>query len=166
MNLQEFQHKIDTAGKPVIVDFWAGWCAPCMMTKPVLETLGQEYAKEVAFLPVNADTARELLQQYRVFSIPTVLAFQDGREVARLTGAQNEAGYRTVFESLAKGKEIKIPMNIFDRLLRLGSGGLLIVLGVMNGNWLLLGLGAVLAFLGVYDRCPIWRALTGILKRN
>lgn len=137
-----------------------------MMTKPILDKLGKEYAGDVEFLPINADTSREVLEKYRVFGIPTVLAIQNGREVARMTGAQNEAGYRAVFESLANGREVKIPMSQFDRMLRLGAGGLFMMIGISNGNWLVVGIGGILAFMGIYDRCPIWNALTRMFQRK
>ncbi len=135
-----------------------------MMTKPILDKLGKEFADEVDFLPVNADQSREVLEQYRIFGIPTVIAFQNGKEVARLTGAQNEAGYRAVFDALAQGKEVKVPMTQFDRMLRLGAGALFIMVGASTGSWLVAGIGGVLSFLGIYDRCPIWNALTRIFQ--
>jgi len=55
MNQSEFQKKVSEAGKPVVIDFWATWCAPCMMTKPILEKLGREYDGKVKFMPINAD---------------------------------------------------------------------------------------------------------------
>lgn len=166
MNTQEFQEKIDSAGKPIVVDFWAAWCGPCMVTKPILDKLGREYTGDVEFMPINADNSREVLEKYRVFGIPTVIAIQNGKEVARVTGTQNEAGYRAVFESLAQGKEVKIPMSQFDRMLRLGAGGLLLMYGVSNANWLVAGIGGIVAFMGFYDRCPIWNALTRMFQRK
>ena len=163
MNKQEFQQKLES-GRPLFVDFWAPWCGPCMMTKPILDKLGKEFAEDVEFLPINADQSREVLEQYRIFGIPTVIAFQNGKEVARLTGAQNEAGYRAVFDALAQGKEVKIPMTQFDRMLRLGAGALFITVGVSTGSWLVAGIGGILAFLGIYDRCPIWNALTRMFQ--
>jgi len=163
MNKQEYQQKLES-NKPLFVDFWAPWCGPCMMTKPILDKLGKEFAEDVEFLPINADHSREVLEQYRIFGIPTVIAFQNGKEVARLTGAQNEAGYRSVFEALAQGKEVKVSMTQFDRMLRLGAGGLFIMVGVSTGSWLVAGIGGILAFLGIYDRCPIWNALTGMFQ--
>lgn len=163
MNKQEFQQKLES-GRPLFVDFWAPWCGPCMMTKPILDKLGKEFAEDVEFLPINADQSREVLEQYRIFGIPTVIAFQNGKEVARLTGAQNEAGYRAVFDALAQGKEVKIPMTQFDRMLRIGAGGLFIMVGVSTGSWLVAGIGGILAFLGIYDRCPIWNALTRMFQ--
>ncbi len=152
--------------KPIIVDFWASWCAPCMMTKPILEKLAGEYADRVEFLPVNADDSQDVLRQFRVFGIPTVIAIRNGSEAARITGAQNEAGYRAMFESLAEGGEIKVPLRPFDRMVRLGAGALFIMIGASTGNWIAAGIGGVLAFMGVYDRCPIWNAVTGMLRRK
>lgn len=158
MNNQEFESRLG-AGNPVVVDFWAPWCVPCRMTKPILHQLGDEFAGKVEFLTINADDSKELLQRFNVYGIPTILAFRGGEEVARVTGAQNESSYRSVFDALASGKEIRVTMTVFDRILRLGAGSFLAWVGFSNGNWLLLGAGAILAFLGVYDRCPIWNAL-------
>lgn len=166
MNRSEFQQKISASSKPVIIDFWATWCGPCMMTKPILEKLAKEYADKVEFMPINADESREALEQFRVFGIPTVISLRDGKEVGRVTGAQNEANYRAMFEALSEGREIKVPLAQFDRMLRLGAGALFIMVGVSTNNWLVAGVGGVIAFMGIYDRCPIWNAITGMFKRN
>jgi thioredoxin 1 len=166
MNKTEFQQKISQTEKPVIVDFWASWCAPCMMTKPILDRLGKDYADKIEFMPVNADESQEVLQQYRVFGIPTVITIRDGMEVGRITGARSEADYRSMFETLAEGGEVKVPLRLFDRILRLGAGTLFIMIGVSTGNWLVASVGGILAFMGVYDRCPIWNALTGMFRRG
>lgn len=160
MNLSEFQQIISRAGKPVIVDVWAPWCVPCRVTKPILEKIAREYDGRVEFLPINADDSGEVLSHYQVIGIPTVLALREGSLVSRVTGARNEAGYRPLFESLAEGKEVKLPLPLFDRLLRLGAGLVFIVIGFSTGSWLAVGIGGMLAFLGVYDRCPVWRAIT------
>jgi len=133
------------------------------MTKPTLEKLGTEYAGRVEFLPVNADESRDVLEHFRVFGIPTVLALRGGEEVGRVTGARSEAGYRSMFESLAEGEEVKIPMAPFVRMLRLGAGALFVIVGFATSNWLIAVSGAILAFTGIYDRCPIWAALKSYL---
>ena len=166
MNQAEFQQKISNAGKPVIVDFWASWCGPCMMTKPILEKLGKEYAEKVEFMPVNADDSREVLEQFRVIGIPTVITLRDGKEVGRVTGAQNETNYRAMFEALAEGREVKIPLTSFDRMLRLGAGAVFVIMGFSTGNWLVAGIGGIIAFMGIYDRCPIWQAITRVFKKG
>jgi len=117
-------------------------------------------------MPVNADDSREVLEQFRVYGIPTVITIRDGKEVGRVTGAQNEAGYRALFEALSKGQEVKVPLTQFDRMLRLGAGGALVMVGISTSNWLVAGIGSILAFMGIYDRCPIWNAVTGMFKRK
>lgn len=136
------------------------------MTKPILEKLASEYAERVEFVPVNADDSQDILQQFRVFGIPTVIAMRNGSEAARITGAQNESGYRALFESLAEGREIKVLLKPFDRMLRLGAGALLIMIGISTSSWIVAGIGGILAFMGIYDRCPIWNALMGMLQRK
>lgn len=164
MNLSEFQQKTTTSGKPVIVDFWAAWCMPCKMTKPILEKLAAEYSDRIEFIPINADDSRPVLEKFRIFGIPTLLALRDGQEVGRLTGASGEAQFRSFFDALAEGKEIKVSLSPIDRIIRLGGGAILAAIGLSTGNWLVVALGGILAFLGIYDRCPVWNALTGFLK--
>jgi len=166
MNLTQFQNKISSTDKPIVVDFWAPWCMPCKMTKPILESLGKEFADKVEFLPINADHSRDVLEHLKVIGIPTVLTIRNGEAVGRVTGAQNESIYRAMFDALAEGKEVRVPLSPLDRMLRLGAGVLLVMYGVSSSNWLVLGIGAIVAFLGVYDRCPIWRAITGMFKHK
>ena len=147
-----------------MIDFWAPWCMPCKMTKPILEKLAKEYSDTVEFMPIDADTSRDMLEHFQVIGIPTVLTLRDGKLIGRVTGAQNESAYRAMFDALANGREVKIPMSSFDRTLRLGAGALLVVVGFSAGSWLAAGIGGIVAFLGVYDRCPIWRAITGMLR--
>lgn len=137
-----------------------------MATKPILDKLGREYSGQVEFLAINADESREILEQLHIFGIPTVIAIRNGKEVKRLAGAQSETGYRSIFEALAEGREVKVSLTQFDRLLRLGAGGLFLLIGLSTGNWFVAGIGGVITFLGIYDRCPIWNALTGMLKRK
>jgi len=166
MNITEFQKRISETNKPVVVDFWASWCVPCRMTKPILEKLAEEYDNKIEFMPIDADVSHDVLEQFRVIGIPTVLTLRESKVVGRVTGVQNEAGYRAMFEALAEGREVKVPMSAFNRMLRLGTGALLVMVGISTGNWLVLGIGGIVAFLGVYDRCPIWRAITGMIQRK
>jgi len=136
------------------------------MTKPILEKLAQEYAGTVHFLPINADDSREVLEHFHVSGIPTVMALRDGKIVGRETGSRDETGYRAMFMALADGSEVKIHIQPFDRYLRLGAGALLLLVGLFTGNWLVAGLGGVIAFLGIYDRCPIWSKISRLVKRG
>lgn len=166
MNKSEFQQKISESNKPIIIDFWASWCGPCMMTKPILDKLAKEYSEKIEFMPINADDSYEVLEKYHVRGIPTVITLSNGKETGRITGAQNEANYQALFEALAEGREVKVPPTQFDRALRLGAGALFIMVGMSTHSWLIAAIGGILSLMGIYDRCPIWRALTGIFKRN
>lgn len=84
MNLTQFEQAVSSSDKPIVVDFWAEWCMPCRVTKPILEKLAREYAGKVEFLPVNADDSREVLQHFQVIGIPTVLAMRNDEVVAAL----------------------------------------------------------------------------------
>jgi len=166
MNLTEFQKKIAQSEKPLVVDFWAPWCLPCRVTKPILESLAQSYTDRVEFITLDADNSHEITEHYKIYGIPTVLAFSSGIEQARLSGAQSQAAYQQVFESLAEGQKIRLPMTPLNRMFRLVVGLFLGLMGLASSNWLVLGLGALITFCGVYDRCPIWQAVTGWIGRR
>lgn len=71
---------------PVVVDFWATWCGPCMMLSPVIAELAEELEGKVKVGKVNVDEQNELAMQYRVASIPTLLLFKNGELVKTSVG--------------------------------------------------------------------------------
>lgn len=132
------------------------------MTKPILEDLAGEYKGRVDLWQVNADDSPEVLQSLKIYGIPTVLLYRDGKQIGRYTGAQSRENFSAMFEALASGESsVQIALRPLDRVFRVGAGTVIAIFGISGGNWLLIALGALLAFLGVYDRCPIWRAVTG-----
>lgn len=85
-------NEIIASGKPVVIDFWATWCGPCIRLAPVIDELAQEYADKVVIGKYNVDEESELSGQYRIMSIPTILFFKNGEQVRdlRLTGATRD----------------------------------------------------------------------------
>ena len=166
MNQKQLLEKAKASEKPIIVDFWAPWCAPCRMTKPVLEKLAKEYHDKVDFWPINSDQNQALLKELKIMGIPTVLLIQDGEIAGRYTGAQQEDAYRQMFEALATGSTIQIPISSVDRFLRLGIGTAAAIFALQTSTWWLLALGLLILFTGIYDRCPIWKAITGYFKKS
>lgn len=81
-----FVAELQKAELPVIVDFWASWCGPCQMLAPVLEELAADYSGRVLVGKLNVDENRRTAEEFRVLSIPTLIMFRNGREVARISG--------------------------------------------------------------------------------
>ncbi len=77
-------NEVIASGKPVVIDFWATWCGPCMRLAPVIDELAQEYADRVVIGKYNVDEESELSGQYRIMSIPTILFFKNGEQVRDL----------------------------------------------------------------------------------
>ena len=73
-------------GALMLVDFWAEWCGPCRMLGPVIEGLADEYEGRAVIGKVNVDEEGELAMRYGVMNIPTVILFQNGREIDRTVG--------------------------------------------------------------------------------
>jgi len=135
------------------------------MTKPVLEKLAREYRDKVDFWPVNTDEHQGLLQELKIYGIPTVFLIKGGKIAGRYTGAQREDAYRQMFDALANGGALQISISPLDRLMRLGVGTATVIFALHDSTWRLLSLGLLILFSGVYDRCPIWKAVTGYFKK-
>lgn len=85
-----FEEKVLKAPHKVLVDFWAPWCMPCRMMGPIVEEIAEEYESRASVGKVNVDEEMELAQQYKVFSIPALLVFENGVEIARQIGTQSK----------------------------------------------------------------------------
>ena len=86
----DFQTTVLEANAPVLVDFWAEWCVPCHMVSPVVEEIGEEKAEALAVAKLNIDDNPEVTRKYGVMSIPSLILFVGGEEVARVVGARGK----------------------------------------------------------------------------
>lgn len=92
---QNFETEVLKSDKPVLIDFWATWCGPCMRQGPVIEALAEEgYA--VGKVDVDAEPA--LAQQFQVMSIPTLILFKDGKEAERIVGLSSKETLKNLLE--------------------------------------------------------------------
>ena len=85
---QEFQTSVLESETPVLVDFWAEWCVPCHMVSPVVEEIGQEKGESLKVAKLNIDDNPNATRTYGVMSIPSLILFKAGKEVARVIGAR------------------------------------------------------------------------------
>jgi thioredoxin 1 len=85
---QEFKETVLSSETPVLVDFWAEWCVPCHMVSPVVEEIGTEKGERLKVAKLNIDENPEATRTYGVMSIPSLILFKGGQEVARVVGAK------------------------------------------------------------------------------
>ena len=99
LTLDNFEQEVMQAKTPVVVDFWASWCGPCMMLAPVMEELDGELP-QIEFCKVNVDDERDLAMELQIDSIPTLLCVKDGHVVRRLVGYREKDALKKELEAL------------------------------------------------------------------
>lgn len=85
-----FKTEVVESDKPVLLDFWASWCAPCMMQSPIVDKFAEERS-DIKVGKVNVDEQPELAAQFGVMSIPTLVVMKDGKVVNQTVGARPKA---------------------------------------------------------------------------
>jgi thioredoxin 1 len=83
----DFQQKVLENDKPVLVDFWAEWCGPCLAIAPIIDELSEAYAGKADVVKLNVDENPQTPSQYGIMNIPTLLIFKDGKVVDKQIGA-------------------------------------------------------------------------------
>ncbi|MFC0711961.1 thioredoxin [Azorhizophilus paspali] len=145
--------------KPVLVDFWAEWCAPCKALMPLLAKIAESYQGELLLAKVNSDIEQQTVMRMGIRSLPTVVLFRDGQPVDGFAGAQPESAIRAMLEPHVQMPEAPEadPLEVAQALFAAGQIGetenlLAALLSEDNGN------GAALI---LYARCLAERGELG-----
>jgi len=85
-----FENDVLKSDRPVLVDFWAAWCAPCRMLSPIVEAVAEKYATSARVVKLNVDDNPSVSQRFGIKGIPTLILFKNGREEERVVGATSE----------------------------------------------------------------------------
>ena len=88
---KNFKNDVLDSSKPVLVDFWAEWCAPCKALSPILDEISEELKGKIAVTKVNLDENQDLAMKYSIRSIPTLLLFKSGELSDMKVGLPNKS---------------------------------------------------------------------------
>src|SRR5918911_3419665 len=85
-----FESDVLKSDRPVLVDFWAAWCAPCRMLAPTVDAVAEKYAQSARVVKLNVDDNPAVSQRYGIKGIPTLILFKNGKEEERVVGATSK----------------------------------------------------------------------------
>jgi thioredoxin 1 len=97
---QNFESEVLRADKPVIIDFWAEWCAPCRQIAPIISELAAEHGDRVKIVKMDIDKHPNTPGQFGIRAIPTILAFKNGQVVQQIQGARPKADFKKMVDGL------------------------------------------------------------------
>ena len=100
INDDSFEETVLRSSLPVLVDFWAPWCVPCLITGPILEELAGEFEGRVLVTKFNVEEGSRAPAQYGIMAIPTLIIFEDGKKVGRVVGAFSKHVLKSKIEAL------------------------------------------------------------------
>jgi thioredoxin 1 len=94
VSLEQFKSDVLSKSGKTVVDFYATWCGPCKLYSPILEKMAEEKLQDVSFRKVDVDKAKDIAREYSIEAMPTTIIFENGKEVQRFLGVQDEASIK------------------------------------------------------------------------
>lgn len=94
-----FKQEVLLSTTPVLVDYWANWCAPCKMISPILEEIAEEYGDRIKVAKLDIDENREVTERFNVRGIPTLILFKNGEAEAIKVGAVSKSQLTAFIDS-------------------------------------------------------------------
>jgi len=96
LDFEGLKRVLSSSNAPVLVDFWAPWCMPCLAMRPIFRELAEKYAGRVVFASVNVDENPAAARAFGIMAIPTFILFKDGKPVEKILGAVGRDGLEHV----------------------------------------------------------------------
>ena len=103
VNDTSFETDVLQSKQPVLVDFWAAWCAPCRMIAPTVEAVAEQYSGSASVVKLNVDENPSISQRYGIKGIPTLILFREGKEEERIVGATSKESLSRLIEKSLNG---------------------------------------------------------------
>lgn len=97
-----YDKEVKNSNIPVIIDFFADWCGPCHMMKPVFESVSLKYKDKLRFVKINTEILPEIAQEFEISGIPCFVIIKNGKEIDRIIGYKSEADFKKAIDSIIK----------------------------------------------------------------